>query len=107
MDIVDAEHLKEEQVADIELSVIRGWLEHPETVPESKNLQTFSPEVQQLWAQCQSLQIREGLLEGSKSSSSSFEFEFELARSFVILSGSKPSSCHDVFPPVFHLFPPS
>jgi len=27
------------------------------------------------------------------SSSSSFEFEFELARSFVILSGSKPSSC--------------
>jgi len=49
-------------VSDKELSLIRAWLEQPETVPDSNKFKAHSPEVQQLWAQRQSLEIRDGLL---------------------------------------------
>jgi len=36
--IVDANELKEQQAYDAELGIIRAWLEHPETVPDSNEL---------------------------------------------------------------------
>ena len=44
------------------MGVIRAWLEHPDTVPSKNELNTHSPEIQQLWAQRQSFEIRRGLL---------------------------------------------
>jgi len=61
-DITDLSQLREAQASDKELSLIRAWLEQPETVPDSNKFKAHSPEVQQLWAQRQSLEMRDGLL---------------------------------------------
>ena len=60
--VVSVESLRDEQINDTELGVIRKWILHAETIPGADELRTFSPEVQQLWAQCQSLHVREGIL---------------------------------------------
>ena len=52
--VVSVQRLRDEQTNDTELGMIRKWILHPETIPGADE---FSPEVQQLWAQHQSLQI--------------------------------------------------
>jgi len=47
-DITDLSQLREAQASDPELSLIRAWLEQPETVPGSNKVKAHSPEVQQL-----------------------------------------------------------
>ena len=54
--------MREEQRNDAELKVIISWIEHPESVPGLDELRTFSPEIQQLWVQCQSLHVRGEIL---------------------------------------------
>jgi len=53
--------LKEQQSADTELHMIRGCLKDPVTVPDGNELCTHSTPVQYLWAQHQSLEMKEGL----------------------------------------------
>jgi len=42
--------------------VIIRWIEDPESVPGSNELITFSPKIQQLWVQRQSLHVRGEIL---------------------------------------------
>ena len=58
------ENLREEQRKDVELKEVIRWLEEPNDQPDMAILRTYSPEVQQLWAQKQSLQMRAGILYG-------------------------------------------
>jgi len=46
--VVAIDGLREQQDADTELHIIRGWLEVPATVPDGNELHTYSPEVQHL-----------------------------------------------------------
>ena len=59
--VVGIESLREEQRNYAELRVIISWIQHPQSVPGSDELRTFSPEIQQLWAQRQSLHVREAI----------------------------------------------
>jgi len=56
------ENLCEEQRKDAELREVIRWLEEPDDQPTNAVLRPYSPEIQQLWAQRQSLQIRAGIL---------------------------------------------
>ena len=60
--VVAMDGLKEQQDADIELRIIQSWLEDPATMSDGYELHTYSPEIQHLWAQRQSLEMKEGLL---------------------------------------------
>ena len=46
---VTADVLREQQTLDGVIHVVRGWKEHPETVPDDDKLHTLNPEVQHLW----------------------------------------------------------
>jgi len=54
--------LREAQISDPELALIRAWLQQPETVPDENKFRTYSPDIQQLWAHCQSLEMKDVLL---------------------------------------------
>jgi len=56
------ENLRKEQRKDAELKEVIRWLEEPGDQPSTAVLRTYSPEIQQLWAQKQSLQMRAGIL---------------------------------------------
>jgi len=60
--VVSVERLREEQRKDVELKEVIKWIENPESVPGLDKLRTYSPEIQQLWAQHQSLHMRSGIL---------------------------------------------
>ena len=60
--IVSASELIEQQKQDTELGVIRAWLECSETAPDKNAVHAYGPEIQQLWAQRQSLKITRGVL---------------------------------------------
>jgi len=61
-EVVQAEDLRQEQRRDGDLKIVIGWLEDEEKEPESGELRTHSPEVQQLWAQRPCLAVRDGIL---------------------------------------------
>ena len=59
---VTADVLKEQQTLESVIYIVRGWMEHPETVPDDDNIHTLNPEVQHLWAQRQTLEVENGVL---------------------------------------------
>ena len=59
---VTADVLKEQQTLDSVVHIVRGWMEHPEAVPDDDDLHTLNPEVQHLWAQRQTLEVENGVL---------------------------------------------
>jgi len=59
---VSAEELVDQQKKDEDLSIIRAWLEDPKTVPDRNALHAYGPEIQQLWAQRESLEVTQGVL---------------------------------------------
>jgi len=61
-EIAAAADLIELQKQDAILGVIRAWLGSADAIPDKNALHTFEPEVQQLWAQRQSLEITRGIL---------------------------------------------
>jgi len=61
-DITDISQLRKVQASDPELAVIRGWLEHPKTVPDDNKFRTYNHDIQQLWVQRQSMEVKYGLL---------------------------------------------
>jgi len=61
-EIAAAVDLIELQKQDAILGVIRAWLESADVIPDKNTLCTFEPEVQQLWAQKESLEITRGIL---------------------------------------------
>jgi len=53
--VVTMDGLKEQESADIEVHIIRSWLEDLATIPDGNELHTaYSPKAQHLWAQWQS-----------------------------------------------------
>jgi len=61
-EIAAAVDLIELQKQDAILGVIRAWLESADAIPDKNTLRAFEPEVQQLWAQRESLEITRGIL---------------------------------------------
>jgi len=59
---VTADVLKEQQTLESVIHIVRGWMEHPETVPDDDKLHTLNPEVQHLWTQRQTLEVKDGVL---------------------------------------------
>lgn len=62
MDIVFTNVLKEQQSVDAELCTVHEWLENPVMAPDSNGLHTCSSGRQHLWAQWQSLEVKDALL---------------------------------------------
>jgi len=44
------------------IDIVRGWMGRPDTVPDDNKLHTLKPEVQHLWAQRQTLEVKDGVL---------------------------------------------
>ena len=61
-EITAAVDLIESQKQDAVLGMIRTWIESAETRPDKNALRACEPEVQQLWAQRESLEITRGIL---------------------------------------------
>ena len=56
------ERIAEEQVKDSVLNTLRQWILTPDSVPEQGDLLTMDPDIQDLYAQRQTLEIRDGVL---------------------------------------------
>ena len=60
--LVTNEVLSEQQTRDRIITVVRSWLENPDTVPDDNELHTLSPGIQHLWSQRQTLEVKGGVL---------------------------------------------
>ena len=59
---VTADVLRERQTLDGVIHTVSGWMVNPDTVPDYNQLHSLNPEIQHLWAQRQSLEIKNGVL---------------------------------------------
>ena len=60
--IFDKELLKQQQVKDAVIGVVRGWLLEPDTMPTEAELRTQDPDIQDLFAQRATLVVEDGIL---------------------------------------------
>jgi len=54
--------LRDQQGRDTVICVVRRWIETPDTVPDDNELHTLDPAIQHLWAQRQTLEVKDGIL---------------------------------------------
>ena len=62
MGIVNADELIDQQRKDEDLGIVRAWLENPRMVPDKNVRHAYGPDIQQLWARKESLEITRGIL---------------------------------------------
>ena len=54
--------LQEHQTHDAAIRTVRSWMEAPDKGPDSNELHILNPEIQHLWAQRQTLEVKNGIL---------------------------------------------